>query len=320
MQSAAVLRSLAGSPATFRRRRASPIHKLNRLTAMAEEVVFAQSMPLREAGYDEYWLQDQIWGNPAALGLGDLDALIKERRQNSGGRVDILLKDPQDDSMYEVEVMLGETDETHIIRTIEYWDNEKRRWPQRQHYAVLVAESITRRFFNVIHILSHSIPIIAIQVALVDIGGKKALHFTKVLDTYEEIDDGASEQDVEVNRDYWNRKAKWTADTADALLSVVGAELHEAQIGYVKNYISISVGRNNYFWLHKRSGNKSLLGFRIAPHLADDAQQLLDDAKISFTRKPKAFLITTDTATITGNSPVFSALAGLVRRTWTKST
>lgn len=286
---------------------------------MAEEITFSQSISIREAGYDEYWLQDQIWSNPAALGLGDLDALIKERRQNSGGRVDILLKDPQDDSMYEVEVMLGETDETHIIRTIEYWDNEKRRWPQRQHYAVLVAESITRRFFNVVHILSHSIPIIAIQVALVDVGGKKALHFTKVLDTFEEIDDGATEQDVEVNRDYWNKKAKWTADTADMLLSVVGPELEEPQIGYVKNYVSISVGRNNYFWLHKRSSNKSLLGFRIAPHLADDAQRLLDGATISFTRKPKAFLITTDASTISVNSEVFSKLANLVRRTWAKS-
>lgn len=140
-------------------------------------------MSIRSAGYDEYWLQEQIWGNPVVLGLGELDALNKEKRQSSGGRLDLLLKDPQDDSMYEVEVMLGETDEAHIIRTIEYWDNEKRRWPQRQHYAVLVAESITRRFFNVIHILSHSIPIIAIQVALVSIGDQKALHFTKVLDT-----------------------------------------------------------------------------------------------------------------------------------------
>ena len=153
---------------------------------MPEEITMARAIPIREAGLDEYWLQDQIWSNPAALGLGDLDALSKERRQNSGGRLDVLLKDPQDDSMYEVEVMLGETDETHIIRTIEYWDNEKRRWPQRQHYAVLVAESITKRFFNVIHILSHSIPIIAIQVALIENNGKRSLFFTKVLDTFEE--------------------------------------------------------------------------------------------------------------------------------------
>ena len=64
-----------------------------------------------------------------------------------GRRLDILLKNPEDDTMYETEVMLGETDETHIIRTIEYWDIEKRKFPQRQHYAVLVAEHINRRFF-----------------------------------------------------------------------------------------------------------------------------------------------------------------------------
>ena len=62
---------------------------------MAEEITIARSVSIREAGFDEYWLQDQIWANPAALGLGDLDALNKERLQNSGGRLDILLKDPQ---------------------------------------------------------------------------------------------------------------------------------------------------------------------------------------------------------------------------------
>lgn len=285
---------------------------------MNEEISIAHSVSIREAGFDEYWLQDQIWANPAALGLGDLDALNKERNQNSGGRLDILLKDPQDDSMYEVEVMLGETDETHIIRTIEYWDNEKRRWPQRQHYAVLVAEQVTRRFFNVIHILSHSIPIIAIQASLIESNGKRSLFFTKVLDTFEEIDDGSSVLEVEVNREFWNKKAKWSVDTADKLLAVVTPALGAPQLGYLKNYIALNIGRNNYFWLHKRSGNKSLLGFRIAPHLADDAQQILDEAKISFTRKPKLILITVDLSTIEANSDSFSKIAELVKRTWGK--
>lgn len=283
---------------------------------MTEEITIARPVSIREAGFDEYWLQDQIWNNPAALGLGDLDALSKERRQNSGGRLDVLLKDPQDDSMYEVEVMLGETDETHIIRTIEYWDNEKRRWPQRQHYAVLVAESITRRFFNVIHILSHSVPIIAIQAALLESNGKRTLFFTKVLDTFEEVDDGSSVIDIEVNRDYWIKKAKWTVETADVLLNLVREELNEPRLTYLKNYIAINVGRNNYFWLHKRSSNKSLLGFRIAAHLAEDAQRILDEAKISFTKKPKALQVTIDAATITGNSVAFTRIAALVRQTW----
>ena len=107
-------------------------------------------MNIRDCGYDENWLQEQIAHDPSILGLGELELVKREKQQSSGGRLDVLLADPDDNSMYEVEVMLGATDETHIIRTIEYWDLEKRRWPQRQHCAVLVAEKITRRFFNVI--------------------------------------------------------------------------------------------------------------------------------------------------------------------------
>ena len=148
---------------------------------MSEKVMIAQQILIRDVGFNEYWLQDQIYENPACLGLGELDAIAKERQQSSGGRLDLLLKNPEDDTMYEVEVMLGETDETHIIRTIEYWDNEKRRWPQRQHFAVLVAEHVNRRFFNVIHLLSYSIPIIAIQASLLEADGKRGLFFTRIL-------------------------------------------------------------------------------------------------------------------------------------------
>src|SRR6476661_4794225 len=154
---------------------------------MSDDIEIVQSIPIRDAN-----LQDQIFNNPECLGLGELESIAKEKQQSSGGRLDVLLKDPEDDSMYEVEIMLGETDETHIIRTIEYWDNEKRKWPQRQHFAVLVAEHINRRFFNVIHLLSHSIPIIAVQVSMISANGKRSLFFTKVLDTYEEVDDGTS--------------------------------------------------------------------------------------------------------------------------------
>jgi hypothetical protein len=33
--------------------------------------------------------------------------------------------------------MLGATDESHIIRCIEYWDIERRRYPAYEHCAVL---------------------------------------------------------------------------------------------------------------------------------------------------------------------------------------
>jgi hypothetical protein len=46
--------------------------------------------------------------------------------------------------------MLGSLDESHIIRTIEYWDIERQRRPTFEHRAVIVAERITSRFFNVL--------------------------------------------------------------------------------------------------------------------------------------------------------------------------
>lgn len=95
-------------------------------------------------------------------------------------------------------------------------------------------------------------------------------------------------------------------------------ELPLAVVDFVLSYVVINVGRNNYFWLYKRSGNKSLLGFRIAWHLAEEAQRLLDNAKISFTRKPKVILLTADAASINANAKVFVRLAALVRRSWEK--
>jgi hypothetical protein len=83
------------------------------------EIPIATAVSIREVGFDEYWLRDQIYDNTTCLGLGDIEPVSKEHIQSTGGRLDILPKNPEDDSMYEVEIMLGETDETHIIRTID---------------------------------------------------------------------------------------------------------------------------------------------------------------------------------------------------------
>src|SRR5262245_31930631 len=94
---------------------------------LQQSIPVGKTIRLKEAGYDEYWLQDRIFENPQILGPGELEAVTRERQQSSGGKLDVLLKDPEDNGMYEVEVMLGQTDESHIIRAIEYWDIEKRK-------------------------------------------------------------------------------------------------------------------------------------------------------------------------------------------------
>ena len=53
---------------------------------------------------------------------------------------------PEFKPRYKVEIRLGKTDECHIFRTIEYWDLERKRYPQYDHVAVFIAEDITSRF------------------------------------------------------------------------------------------------------------------------------------------------------------------------------
>lgn len=112
----------------------------------------------------ERWVQDRLAEDPALLGLGELILKDKERIHPQAGRLDLLFQDPDSDRRYEVEIQLGRTDESHIIRTIEYWDIERKRYPQYDHVAVIVAEEIAARFLNVISLFNGYIPLIAIQM------------------------------------------------------------------------------------------------------------------------------------------------------------
>ena len=89
--------------------------------------------------FNEKWVQNHIAVDPSILDLGDLRLKDVERSQPRAGRLDILLQDADSQRRYEVELQLGATDEAHIIRTIEYWDIERKRYPQYEHCAVLVA-------------------------------------------------------------------------------------------------------------------------------------------------------------------------------------
>ena len=47
---------------------------------------------------------------------------------------------------YEVEVQLGETDENHIIHTIEYWDIERKRYSQSKQDCILAVNALINVF------------------------------------------------------------------------------------------------------------------------------------------------------------------------------
>ncbi len=196
--------------------------------------------------YNEAWLQQQIWEDPSILGLGDLHRRTKEKIL-AYGRLDILLEDSDSDNptRYEVEVQLGDTDESHIIRTIEYWDLERKRYPQYDHVAVLVAEGVTGRFLNVLNLFNGNIPLIVLKLEALKLpDGDISLHFTKIQDRVQlgmPEDEEASEP---VNRAYWEKRScPEMLKLTDSLLSIVKASEPNIVENYNKYYIGLL--RNN---------------------------------------------------------------------------
>ena len=143
----------------------------------------------------ERWVQERIAEDPSILGLGDVILKDKERIQAGAGRLDLLLQEADSSCRYEVEIQLGKIDESHIIRTIEYWDIERKRYPQYEHTAVIIAEEITSRFLNVISLFNGTIPLMAIQMSAVQLGDSVSLAFTTVLD---QVRFGLVDEDEEV--------------------------------------------------------------------------------------------------------------------------
>lgn len=191
---------------------------------------------------NERWLQERIAEDPSILGLGDLILKDKERPQPRAGRLDLLLQDAESSRRYEVEVQLGATDEAHIVRTIEYWDIERKRYPQYDHTAVLVAEDITSRFLNVIGLFNGFIPLVAIQLNAVRLGETVSLVFTTVLDA---VKLGPVDEDEEVqavtDRAYWEQRAsRATLAMTDELVEVVRALDAQLEPKYNKFYIGLA--------------------------------------------------------------------------------
>lgn len=198
---------------------------------------------------NERWLQDIIANEPSIIGVGDVVLKDKERIHIGAGRLDLLLQDADGHGRYEVEIQLGATDESHIIRTIEYWDIERKKYPQYDHTAVIVAEDITSRFLNVVGLFNGFIPIIAIQVTAIETPEGIGLQFTKILDTvklgYIEEDEETSEP---TDRNYWEKRGtKNTVILADKILEISMPFLPTVEFSYNKYYIG--------FWVEGRACN-----------------------------------------------------------------
>jgi hypothetical protein len=213
--------------------------------AQAPKIAKAVPVSLREAGVTESWLESHIESDPTILRLGDVAIIERQRRQEKAGRLDLLLEDESGDKRYEVELMLGSTDESHLIRTVEYWDIERRKWPGYEHCAVLIAEDVTTRFLNVISLFSGSVPFVVIQVNALHVEGKLVLTFVKVLDSRTlRTDESVGLKEKATDRAYWIANAGTsTVELAEKCIAIINeVATVTRKPSYNKYYIGLNDG------------------------------------------------------------------------------
>ena len=204
------------------------------MALVSKEKVIIKNTP----NINEDMIQRFISENPLVLGLGDLTLLTREKIQSSKGRIDIVFQN-DNNTRFEVEVQLGATDPSHIIRTIEYWDIERKKHPQYDHCAVIIAEEITGRFMNVISLFNGAIPLISIQLSAYKDNNDYILTFTKVLDSQEpSIEEDENYEPTD--RVYWeNKSTQKMMNNVDYIFSEVGLPDKGFELKYNKWYIGI---------------------------------------------------------------------------------
>jgi hypothetical protein len=258
------------------KRNSTPVHS-------GREVIYKyvkhQKLLLKtHSEFNEKWVQEKIAEDPSILGIGELILKDKERNQPGAGRLDLLFQDPDSNLRFEVEIQLGKTDESHIFRTIEYWDLERKRYPQYDHVAVLIAEDITSRFLNIISLLNGFIPLIAIQLNAIQIGDQITLVFTVVLDHRLGLAPEEEDEQEVTDRSYWEkRSSKTTLDMADEILQLLKTLDPELALKYNKFYISLSKDNKPFNFVILRP-KKTSLGVEPKLKKAEEIEIMIDSA------------------------------------------
>ncbi|RTQ52134.1 hypothetical protein EJV47_03665 [Hymenobacter gummosus] len=243
------------------------------------QLLVPQRISLRNnSKYNEAFIQKAIADNPSILGLGEIELIDKERVQAKGGRLDFMFRD-KNGRRYTVELQLGSTDPSHIIRTLEYWDIERKRYRQHDHCAVIIAEEITGRFYNVISLFGGVLPLIAIQLNAYEIDGKLVLVFAKVLD---EIPAGLDDEDTKptnVTREDWVSKTSEASVALAEELQKIFNEIDDSiRLNFTKIYIGLTLGGIANNFLIMTPNKKPVIQVAIRLNESADIDDIIDKA------------------------------------------
>jgi hypothetical protein len=219
-----------------------------RIPDAVSELTPAQEVSLKShKGYSEGWLERQIIKNPSILKLveGKLEVVRSQLRQGKERRLDLFLKALDEDTYYSVELMLGELDESHLVRTIDYWLRNQLAFADKdwEHVAVVVAESISESGCRrVARWLADNAPLVAIELRAISVDGRLAVQPFTVFDgrdREEELD--LDRPQLDSDRDYWLKKAsEKTLKLAEEIASVLPKIDSKLRVSYRHGFLGVT--------------------------------------------------------------------------------
>jgi len=149
---------------------------------------------------------------------------------------------------------------------------------------VIVAETITARFLNVISLFNGFIPLVAIQMQALKIGDQVSLVFTTVLN---EMRLGLVDEEEEIqevtDRAYWEKRStKAMLEMTDALVAILREIDQSFSPKYNKFYVGLAQnGKANNFVVFKPK--KDWVRLEVYLDQSDQVKGRLEDAGIEVT-------------------------------------
>ena len=152
----------------------------------------------------------------------------------------------------------------------------------------IVAEDITSRFLNVVALFNKAIPLIAVQMEALQVGGVLTLNATTVLDLVPLGTDEEDEPGQATDRAYWiNRGSEESVALADELLALLNETTGDhLALKYNKHYIGLARDgvTDNLMTLRAR-GHHVLTKFRIPR--SEEVSTLIEESGIESFRYSK---------------------------------
>lgn len=216
-------------------------------TTSERKLTYVQAEPFSlkdHPGFDESWLEKQIKDHPEVLGLGAARPVRSQTHHKSGGIVDLLLRDEDNEVYYTVELMLGPVDASHLVRTIDYFLREQTRPDSEEweHVAVLVAEDIRgSRFINVAEYLSKKMPLIVMELSALRVGEYVTLKGVRIFDGTQDQEERIEQQE-EITPESWAKKSsRESMQLVTQFEGILQGLVSDLRLTY-KSFIGIAVG------------------------------------------------------------------------------